>query len=169
MRNGMAKKIALGGILAALAIVVLCLGGLIPLATFVCPVICILICSMVRYFCGDRIAWSWYLCVAILSILLGPDKEAAAVFLFLGHYPIWRHFVQKMKFRWIVKILYFNSSVCVMYALLIYILGMQQILADYSELGILGLVILLALGNLTFILVDSLLGIFEKRMQKHGK
>ena len=38
--------------------------------------------------CGVRIAWAWYGAVAILSLLLAPDKEAAAVFAFLGYYPI---------------------------------------------------------------------------------
>ena len=169
MRNKSVKQIALGGLLAAVATVIMCMGGLIPVATFLCPVLCILICYMVCCFCGGRLAWAWYICVAILSVLLGPDKEAAAVFLFLGHYPIWRQFVQKIKFGLLLKLLYFNSSVCIMYVLLMYTLGVQQLLADYSELGIFGLIVLLVLGNITFILVDRLLGIFGKRMQKHGK
>ena len=32
-----AKNMALGGVMAALAVVIMCMGGLIPLATYVCP------------------------------------------------------------------------------------------------------------------------------------
>ena len=80
MRRNAAKDIALGGMLAAVAIVIMCLGGMIPLATFICPMICCLMLKMVHKMCGKRIAWAWYGAVAILSVLMGPDKEAAAVF-----------------------------------------------------------------------------------------
>ena len=75
-----AKSVALGGMLAAVAVVVMCLGGLIPFATFVCPTICILVLQMVRSFTTNRIALAWYGAVSILCVLLAPDKEAAAVF-----------------------------------------------------------------------------------------
>ena len=32
------KQIALGGVMAALAVTIMSLGGLIPVATYVCPV-----------------------------------------------------------------------------------------------------------------------------------
>ena len=38
-RNG-AKSVALGGVMAALAVVIMCMGGIIPLATYVCPMLC---------------------------------------------------------------------------------------------------------------------------------
>ena len=47
MRNGSAKKIALSGMLAALAMVIMCMGGLIPVATYVCPMLCCVILQMV--------------------------------------------------------------------------------------------------------------------------
>ena len=74
--------------MAALAVVIMSLGTLIPVATFVCPVLCMLILQLVLKLCGSRIAWAWYGAVAILSLLMAPDKEAAAVFLFLGYYPV---------------------------------------------------------------------------------
>ena len=84
MRNGSAKAIALGGVTAALGLVIMCMGGLIPVATYVCPMLCAIILSFILHLCGSRIAGAWYGVVAILSILLGPDKEAAAIFLALG-------------------------------------------------------------------------------------
>ena len=40
-RRSPAFAVALGGMLAALAVVIMCLGGLIPVATFVCPMLCL--------------------------------------------------------------------------------------------------------------------------------
>ena len=40
MRNTNAKAMALGGVLGALALVIMCMGGLIPFATYVCPMLC---------------------------------------------------------------------------------------------------------------------------------
>lgn len=78
---------ALGGVLAALAVVIMGMGTLIPVATYVCPMLCALLLQVVLKTCGVRVAWAWYGAVAILSLLLAPDKEAAAVFLFLGYTP----------------------------------------------------------------------------------
>ena len=47
MRTGEARLIAFGGMMAALAVVIMCLGGLIPVATFTVPVICMLILGYV--------------------------------------------------------------------------------------------------------------------------
>ena len=85
MKN--AKQIALGGILGALAVTILFLGGLIPVSTYICPVLCMLILQTVMNFCGRRMAWAWYTMVSFLALLLGPDKEAAAILVLLGYYP----------------------------------------------------------------------------------
>ena len=39
---------AMGGVFAALAVVVMNLGGLIPVATYVCPTICMVLLSNCR-------------------------------------------------------------------------------------------------------------------------
>ena len=87
-RKTPASRIALGGVLAALAVVIMSLGGLIPVMTYVSPMLCALLLKIVLELCGVRIAWAWYGAVALLAALLSADKEAAAVFIFLGYYPI---------------------------------------------------------------------------------
>ena len=158
MRNNHARIIALGGMMAALAVVIMCLGGLIPVATFVCPVLCMLLERFVVISCGSRIGWAWYGAVAILSLLLGPDKEAAAVFAFLGYYPILKPRLDAMKLGIFFKLLLFNGAILLMYWLLIHLFGMDQISAEYAELGTVMTGVLLILGNLTFFLLDKVLG-----------
>lgn len=154
-----AASIALGGVLASLAVTITCLGGLIPAATFVCPMISILILSVVLKRCGGRIAWAWYGAVAILSVLLSPDKEAAAVFTFLGYYPIIKPMLDKLPLRWLWKLLLFNSAVLLMYWLLMHIFGMAQIMQEFDEMGKTMTFVTLLMGNATFFLLDRLLSI----------
>ncbi len=158
MKRNSAKEIALGGVLAALALVIMCLGGLIPVATFICPAFCILMVQAVRGLCGGRIAWAWYGAVAILSVLIGPDKEAAALFLFLGYYPIVKPRLDALRLRWLWKGLIFNGAVFLMYWLLIHLFGMAELAAEFRELGAVMLAVTLVLGNVTFFLLDRILG-----------
>lgn len=158
MKRNSAKYVALGGVMAALAVVIMCLGGLIPLATFVCPMLCCLMVKLVLTLCGQRIAWAWYGAVAILCALLGPDKEAAAVFVFLGYYPIVKPKMDKLPLKWLWKVLYFNIVTLAMYAMLVYVLGMAELAAEYREMGVILTVVTLLLGNLVFVLLDFLLG-----------
>ena len=169
MRNETVKRIAIGGLLASMAMIIMCLGGMIPLATFVCPVLCILLCGTICRICGQRIAWAWYAAVALLSVFLSPDKEAAAVFVILGYYPILKIRIDRMKIRWVIKFLLFNSVILVLYTVMLYVLGIEQIQSEYMELGLIGTLILLVLGNVTFILVDRLLTIFDKKGRKNGR
>ena len=152
-----AADMALGGVLASLAVAIACIGGLIPASTFICPMISMLILSLVLKRCGRRIAWAWYGAVAILCALLSPDKEAAAVFLFLGYYPILKPRLDRLPLRWLWKALIFNAAVLLMYTVLMHVFGMAQILQEFEEMGTIMILLTLLLGNATFILLDRLL------------
>lgn len=154
-----AGVIALGGVMAALAVVIMSLGGLIPVATFVCLVLCMMLLTLVLRRCGRRIGWAWYGAVAILSLLLSPDKEAAALFLFLGYYPIVKPGLDQKKLRWLWKGLLFNGSVLVMYWLLMHLFGMAQVAAEFEEMGAAMTAVTLLLGNVTFFLLDRVLSL----------
>lgn len=148
---------ALGGVLAALAVVIMCLGGLIPASTYVCPMLCMLMEDLVRRVCGSRTALAWYGAVSLLCLLMGPDKEAAAVFLFLGYYPVIKPVLDQAKPGWLWKGLYFNVSVIVMYWLLMRLFGMVELAAEFQAMGRIMLVVLLLAGNLIFVLIDRIL------------
>lgn len=154
---------ALGGMLAALAVVIMSLGTVIPVATYVCPMLCALLLQVVLKTCGSRVAWAWYGAVALLSVLLAPDKEAAAVFVFLGYYPIVKPTLDRKKGKWLWKGLLFNGSVCLLYFLLIRLLGLEQLTQEWSDMSVGMLAVLLILGNVTFFLLDRLLGMGRKR------
>ncbi|MBR4863463.1 MAG: hypothetical protein IKU07_02710 [Oscillospiraceae bacterium] len=148
---------AYGGVMAALAVVIMCLGTLIPLATFICPVLCCLIGATVLRLCGSRVSWAWYAALCILSLLLAPDKEAAVVYVMLGAYPMLKTFFDRLPGSVFFKLLYFNASAAVLYTLLMRLLGLSAVLSEYGELGIAGFLIMTVAANVTFLLLDVLL------------
>jgi hypothetical protein len=167
MRRNSAKQIALGGVMAALAVVIMCLGGLIPVATYVCPMLCAVLLMIVLSQTGKKIAWAWYGAVAVLSLLLGPDKEAAAVFVFLGYYPIIKPWLDQRKLAFLWKLVLFNVAIFAMYGMLIYLFGLTDLASDFQEAGMILTAITLVLGNATLFILDALLTLLAKR-KKHG-
>ena len=150
--------------MAALAVVIMSLGTLIPVATYVCPMLCCILLQLVLKICGGRIAWAWFGAVSILSLLMAPDKEAAAVFFAIGYYPIVKPFLDRRKGKWLWKGLLFNSSILAIYWVLLHIFGLAEISQEFSELGAVMTGCLLILGNVTFFLLDRLLEMkFKKR------
>ena len=162
---------ALGGVLAALAVIVMAMGTLIPVATYVCPVICMLLLQTVCGLCGSRTGWAWYGAVAILCLLMAPDKEAAAVFAALGYYPIVRPWLERRRFSWFWKGLLFNGVIAILYWLLLKLLGIDQVVADYQGMGLAMTAVMVLLGNVTFFLLDMLLkrGIRIRNRQNRGR
>lgn len=158
MRRNDTGKVALGGLMAALAVVIMCIGTLIPLATFVCPMLCMGLMCVVFQTVGTKLAWAWYAAVSILCALLAPDKEAAAVFVFLGYYPIIKPWLDLRRGALLWKLLLFNGAILAMYGVLIYVIGLDQISEDYEGLSHVMTVITLILGNITMVMLDVLLG-----------
>ncbi len=153
-----AYPIALGGMLAAAAVVLMSIGTIIPVATYAAPVLCMVLGQTVLKVCGRRIAWAWYAAVAILSLLLAPDKEAAAVYLSLGYYPVVKPRLDRTRAKWLWKALLFNGSILVLYWMLLKVIGMEQLLSDFEGMGFAMYAVLLILGNVTFFMLDRLLG-----------
>ncbi|MBR6595324.1 MAG: hypothetical protein IKK72_01950 [Oscillospiraceae bacterium] len=160
------KQMAMGGVFAALAVVIMNLGGLIPVATYTTPVICMLLLKFVLLSCGRRIAWAWYVAVAILGLLMSPDKESAAVFAFLGYYPILKPKLEQMKGKWLWKLAVFNVSMVLLYSILIRVMGVAAVTGESEGLGKTLLIVLLILGNVTFIALDRMLTLLEIRLRR---
>lgn len=154
---------ALGGVTASLAVVILSLGGLVPLATYILPMICCVLLQMIRKGLGRRGCWVWYATVSMLGILLGADKEAAAVFLVLGYYPIIKPQIERKPAPFLAKLLLFNLSILLMYQALIHLFGMAALAAEFSSMGLWMTLVTLALGNLCFFLLDRVLSLYAKK------
>lgn len=154
-----AGRAALGGVLAALAVVAMSLGGMIPVMTYVTPMFCALLLEAVRILCGEKYAWAWFGAVALLGVFLSPDREAAALFLFVGCYPILRPKMERRKLPAVWKGLFFNVSILIAYWLLLKLTGMDELRQEFQTMGKWMLALLLVMGNAVFFLLDKLLRI----------
>lgn len=157
--NQTAKQIALGGVLAALAVVILLLGGIIPMGTYLAPMLASLPLIVLLAELPKGLCIGWYAVVAVLGAVLCPDKETAFVFVFLGWYPILRPALERLP-RWLripVKLLIFLIAVSALYALLILVFQLEALVNEARETGIPMLIGLLAVGCVTFLLFDLLL------------
>ena len=82
------RELALASVLGALAVLFLFLGGVLPLALYACPLLASACLLPVREECRASYQWCCFFAAAILGLLLGPDKESALLFCFLGYYPL---------------------------------------------------------------------------------
>ena len=77
MRNRLSFRVAFCGVLAALMIAVMLLGTMIPTTTYICPALAGVLLLPVVWEFGFRTGALLYLAVALLSLILSPNKEAA--------------------------------------------------------------------------------------------
>ena len=158
-----ASSVALGGVTAALAVVLMLLGGLVPLAVYVCPMLASLLLLPLLDRLGKARCVLWWAAVSILSVLLCPDRETAFVFVFLGWYPIARPALNRLPrpASAACKLLLFNLCACALYALLILVFQLQALVAEARETGTALLVVILILANVTFLVFDLVLARLE--------
>ena len=165
------KKMALCGMMVALSVVILCLGGVIPLATFACPMLAMLclIPAVCEY--GAGTAMLLYGAASILALLLGPDKEIALLYVFLGWYPgvRIRLMVIPRPVRWAVKCALFTLAVVAMYALVLHLFRLEAVVEEFSEYSAAMTAVLLVLGNITFLLFDRAMARMTYIYQKKRK
>ena len=157
--NQMARQLALGGVFAALAVVLLTLGGIIPIGTYIAPMLASMPLIVLLKELPRGLCLGWYAIVAILGVMLCPDKETAFVFVFLGWYPIARPALDRLPRlpRIAAKLLIFNLAAAALYALLILVFRLEALVQEAQETGFAMLLVLVFLGNLTFLIYDVLL------------
>ena len=156
------RRVALGGMMAALATAILLMGGVIPAATFVGPALAGIMLLPVLIEGGRRMALGAWVAVSALSLMLCADKEAALLFAFLGWYPAVKFRLDARLRGWRgvpVKLVLWNLCAGAMAALIFFVLRMDQIIAEYREMSRVMLIAFILLANVTLLLYDRLLGI----------
>ena len=166
------KELALCSMLAALSVVLLCLGGIVPFAVYACPILASGALLAVREECRPSYAWCCWAAVALLALLLGPDKEAAALYLFLGYYPLLQpklDAIRRPALRWLAKLVLAVVSVGAMYLVLLYVLGLTQVTEEFADAAPWLLWVTAALGLVVFAVYDILLRRFTVIWRRRRK
>ena len=157
-------QIALCGVLAALSAAILSLGGLIPLATYACPLLAMtcLLPVLDRY--GPRSALLLYAAAACLGLMLCADREIALLYLFLGWYPALRPRLERLRppLRAAVKCAVFSLAVTAMYLLALYLFRLAAVAEEFAGYSAAMTAALLAMGNAVFLLFDRALGVLAQ-------
>ena len=163
--NGMnrtTRRVAVSGMMAALATAILLMGGVIPAATFVGPALAGIILIPVLVEGGRRMALGAWLAVSALSLMLCADKEAALLFAFLGWYPAvkWQLDARLPGWKGLpVKLLLWNVCAGALAAMIFFVFRMDQVMAEYREMSRTMLAVFILLANVTLVLYDRLLNI----------
>lgn len=162
-------KIALGGLLTALGVVLMFLTGLIPIGTYALPAIAgvLLIVAVIEI--GAKWAWMIYAAVAVLSLLFAADKEAALLFvLFFGYYPVLKSFLERISNKvlsWISKFAVFNVAVVACFFLAVNFLQLPE--DSFTVFDIYLPWVFLILGNAVFLIYDiALSGLVATYVEK---
>lgn len=159
MKN-QSRRMALCGVMTALGVVFMLMGGAIPLATFCCPALAGLVLAPVLIESGGRMAMGAYAAIAVLSLLMSPDKESALLFAFLGYYPVLKPALDRIRLRPLrlaAKLAIFNLTAAAVLASAVWLLGMEAVLGEYQAMGRAGVAVFAVLANVTMLLYDRLL------------
>lgn len=166
MNHKLSFRIAFGGIVSALCVLLMFSAGILPFVTYAFPMISGLLIYAVSYECGKKTGIAAYVSVSALLLMLSPDKESAFMFaFFFGYYPIFSVFLDRIKskaVRWILRFLVFNISMVVSY----YILMEVMVAVDSEEFTKASMIVLLALGNVLLVLYEFM---FRKLTDKYVK
>lgn len=151
------KQIALCGLLCALAVTLLLMGGVIPIATYCAPLLAMAALLPVLEEYGCETAAVAYGAAAILALLLVSDRETALVFAAFGWYPLLRPRLSRISsrpVRLLLKLAVCNSIIALLYGLVLRLMGLTADLLDASRWMNL---LLLISGNITFLIMDRAL------------
>lgn len=159
------KELALCSVLAAIAVVLLCIGGVIPIAFYLCPILASAAILIARESCRKSYVIICFIVSAILGIMLCPDKECAITYAFLGWYPLVQPRINKINnkiIRIIIKGMILIGTMGTMYALLFFVIGFFPDVEEIKTAGIIMTAITCVLGVVLFFMYDRMLVIVAK-------
>lgn len=160
----MTRKFTVASIMSALAIVCIFGSAYLPtgrIALLAITSMCVLVTVAE---CGVRFAWIQYVATSLLAILLIPFKFQVLLFVaLLGYYPILKLHIEKIKIlwlEWLVKILFFNGLLIVVYFIFKYFLLQYVSFGAIFDVVISNIWLVLLIAEIIFVVYDYLLSFF---------
>ena len=150
------RRIALCGVLSALAVLVLLLGNLIGIGTYAAPLFAGLIIMPLGMKAGKKYHILGWLAVSLLGFMLLSDREEALMFACLfGWYPIARPYFDSLRPPLNIISRFAALNAC---AIAVELLVMLVLVPESA--GVWLVIALLVLANVTFIVYDRLIPVF---------
>ena len=155
-KNFNSFKVALGGIISAISIVLMFSTGFFSTLTYAIPAICGALLILIVIEISPKFACAVYVAVSVLSLLIVADKEAAVMYaMFFGYYPIIKGFIERKLngiYSWLVKYAIFNIAVISAYLVVskIFMISFD----DTEFLGKFAIPLLFLICNIVFAVYD---------------
>lgn len=121
--------------MAALGTVIMLTGGIVPVFTYCSPLLAALLLIPVMIEYGNVKAGMVWIITSALSLLIGLDKEAGFFYLFLGWYPIFKPFADRIPgraLRILIKAAVLTAAVTAMYGLICFVFRIGEIMESFS-------------------------------------
>ena len=156
-------QVAVGGMASGLFLLLMFMTGMVPFSEYAFPALAGIILIAVVEELGLKTAFIVYGAVSILSLLVVPVKEAALLFVFFfGYYPVVKgkleEKVRPRVIRFLAKLLLFNVMIVLAYVVVVNVLGIPDILEEFGSFGRYSALVLLAFGNVFFLVYDYTVG-----------
>lgn len=157
-KNNSSFNVALGGVCASLALVLMLVTAVVPVLDFAMPAAAGVLMAVIVIEINKKWAFISYIAISVLSLLIVPSKEVGLLFaMFLGYYPILKSLCEKIKnrtFQWASKLAVFNVAVISYYLVTVNVLSSTELMEEAGEFGRYGLWTLLAAANAVFVVYD---------------
>ncbi len=150
------RRLALGGVTAALCAALLFLGGAVPALAYACPVLAVAAMAPAVLVCGGGYGLLIWLSASILGGILAPDREAALVFFAVGWYPCAKPAFDRLPGRVLpvaAKLLSVGAALCAAF-----VPGRALFLSPEAEEPFWIRFVTILAGAAVFLLTDLLLG-----------
>ena len=131
--SGAAYRLALSALMAALGGAIMLCSNLIPILTYVSPMLASLALIPILVEFGKKYAWMTWCVTALLALLLCTDREAAFFYLFVGYYPILKPMLDRIPstlLRFLVKLFLFTAMFLLLFVLLTFVMGLEDMKSE---------------------------------------
>lgn len=162
MRNKIAFRIALGGVISSLALFMMFCSGVFPMLDYTIPTFAGFL--MVIMIVETSASWAFmtYVAVSFLALIITPNLQVSLLFImFMGYYPILKYYLDRLKARPLavaVKFASFNIAMISFFLLFQYVFMTEDLLEGMERFGKFAPLVLLGFANAFFVLYDRLVG-----------
>lgn len=162
MRNKLAFRISLGGIISAVCLLLMFCTSMLPMLDYTIPAFAGFLMVVMIVETSPKWSVTTYFVVSALCLLVTPNYEATMLFiLFMGYYPILKFYLDRLDNKvlsWIIKYAVFNIAVVVFYLVFRFVFTSVDLLEGMDMFGKYALLLLWIIGNAFFLIYDVVLG-----------
>ena len=124
------RKIATCGLLCALSIVVMMLGSFIGIGTYAAPLLAFWLLLPAQEMFGNKAALTAFFAVAVIGLMILPDRELALFYCAFGWWPVAKTYVDRIPgtaVRTIVKLVIYLAVVLLMMYAVMSVIGLEAL------------------------------------------